>query len=243
MRGRIDQVLVQRGLFSSRAKAQEAINAGLVIVDGEVIEKPGALVALTAAISAQSPHPWVSRGGVKLAHGLQVFQVDPAGRVCLDVGASTGGFTQVLRAQGAAHVFTVDVGRDQLDPQVRADPGVTSYEGLDARALTRAQVPEGVSLIVADVSFIGLAKALPAALGLVAQACDLVALVKPQFESGPERRGSTGVPQDDAARAIAAQAASGLEGVERFTVRGLIESPIRGGAGALEFLLHARREG
>ncbi|MBL8550131.1 MAG: TlyA family RNA methyltransferase, partial [Hyphomonadaceae bacterium] len=218
--------------------AQAAIAAGGVRVEGVVVEKAAVLVAAGARLDDAPAHPWVSRGGVKLAHALDAFAVDPAGRVCLDVGASTGGFTEVLLARGAAQVIAVDVGEGQLDARIASDPRVRSLQKTDARDLTAAMLGQAPSLIVADVSFIGLAKALPAPLSLAARACDLVALVKPQFESGPRDKP---VLAEAEARAIAASVVASLDGLCGFRVKSVIDSPIRGGEGALEFLLHARR--
>jgi 23S rRNA (cytidine1920-2'-O)/16S rRNA (cytidine1409-2'-O)-methyltransferase len=240
-RVRADSLLVARGVFTSRAAAQAAIEAGLVLADGAPVAKSSSLVEEGATLHATAPHPYVSRGGVKLAHALQAFGVDPKSRVCLDIGASTGGFTDCLLQAGAAHVVAVDVGRDQMAARLRAHRCVTNLEGLDARALTRAHVPENVNLIVADVSFIGLAKALPQALALAASNLDLITLIKPQFESGPGKRDGRGNLNEEAARAIATQAAQGLQEVFGLTLAGLIDSPILGGGGAHEFLAHARR--
>lgn len=238
---RADMLLVARGLFASRAGAQAAIAAGRVAADGVIVSKPSTLLAENAVLAAQPAHPFVSRGGIKLAHALAAFGVNPWGRACLDVGASTGGFTDALLQAGAAAVVAVDVGHDQLAPSLRADRRVTLHEGLDARALTRAHVPDTVDLVVADVSFIGLAKALPAAVRLAAPAMDLIALIKPQFESGPGRRDGRGNLDEQTARAVAARAAEGLQELEGITLRALIDSPILGGGGAHEFLAHARR--
>jgi len=242
-RVRADMLLVARGLFASRASAQAAIEAGLVFADGAAVAKASALLEEGADLQAAAPHPFVSRGGVKLAHALQAFGVDPHGRVCLDVGASTGGFTDALLQAGAGCVIAVDVGHGQLAPRLRADARVISHEGLDARALTRANVPLDTDLVVADVSFIGLAKALPAALRLAAPAMDLIALIKPQFESGPGHRDGRGNLDLETARAVAAQAAQGLQGLEGLSLIAVIDSPILGGGGAHEALAHARRGG
>jgi 23S rRNA (cytidine1920-2'-O)/16S rRNA (cytidine1409-2'-O)-methyltransferase len=235
---RLDLLLTARGLAESRAKAQAAIKAGGVMVDGVRVSAPGAMVEEEARIDFAPAHPWVSRGGVKLAHALDAFGIDPAGRVCLDLGASTGGFTEVLLARGAARVVAVDVGAGQLHPQLASDPRVVSLERTDARALTREMIGEAPSLIVADVSFIGLAKALPAALALAAPKADLIALVKPQFEAGPHKQA---VLAEGEARAIAAGVIASLDGLCGFRVRAFCDSPIRGGDGNLEIFLHARR--
>ena len=236
-RMRADLLLVARGLAESRAKARAAIEAGGLRADGALVEKASALIAVDAALELTPPHPWVSRGGVKLAAALDAFGVDPAGRVCLDVGASTGGFTQVLLARGAARVYAVDVGSAQLHASLRADPRVVSLEQIDARALTRALVPTPPSLVVCDVSFIGAAKSLAVPLSLAAPKADLVALIKPQFEAGPHKS----MLDEPNARAAAAAAIASLEGVAGFHQVATIDSPIRGGDGNLELLLHARR--
>lgn len=237
-RMRADQLLVARGLAESRAKAQAAIEAGGVTADGALVRKASALIAEGAALTLTPPHPWVSRAGVKLAHGLDVFGVSPEGRVCLDVGASTGGFSQVLLARGARKVFAVDVGAGQLHASLRDDARLISFESTDARALTRAEIAEPPSLIVCDVSFIGAAKALAVPLSLAAAQAELITLIKPQFEAGP---GKGGVLAEDVARAAAAEAIAGLDGLEGFRVAATTDSPIRGGDGNLELLLHARR--
>lgn len=237
-RVRADLLLVSRGLAESRAKARAAIEAGGVRANGALVAKPSDLIAEDAALEMIPPHPWVSRGGVKLAAALDAFGVDPAGRVCVDVGASTGGFTQVLLARGAARVYAVDVGSGQLHQSLRGDPRIENLEKTDARALSREQFVQAPSLIVCDVSFIGAAKALTVPLSLAAAHADLVALIKPQFEAGP---GKGGVLDEVTARAAAAQAIAALDGVEGFRVAAAIDSPIRGGDGNLELLIHARR--
>ncbi len=227
-----------RGLVESRAKARAAIEAGGVSADGAVVTKPADLVDEAAALEFVAPHPWVSRGGVKLAAALDAFGVDPNGRICLDVGASTGGFTDVLCARGASKIYAVDVGSGQLHAKLRDDARVVSLEKTDARTLTRAVIAEAPSLIVCDVSFIGAAKALATPLALADAHADLVALIKPQFEAGP---GKGGVLDEDTARAAAAQTIATLDGVEGFRTVAVMDSPIRGGDGNLELLLHARR--
>jgi 23S rRNA (cytidine1920-2'-O)/16S rRNA (cytidine1409-2'-O)-methyltransferase len=233
--------LVDRGLFESRAKARAAIEAGGVTADGRPVLKASEAVEEGAEIAAVAAHPWVGRGALKLAHALDLWPVAVDGRVVLDVGASTGGFTEVALSRGAARVYAVDVGRGQLHPKLAADPRVMSLEATDARNLTRALIPQPPDLIVSDVSFIGLAKALPAALSLAADGADLVTLVKPQFEVGPERVGKGGLVKDEAARVGA------LEGVRRFledagwAVQAAADSPIEGGDGNREYLLWARK--
>jgi len=238
---RLDALLVERGLAESRAKAQALVLAGAVWSGERRLDKSGAAIAADAPLELRGrDHPWVSRGGVKLAHALDAFGVDPAGRVCLDIGASTGGFTQVLLARGAARVYAVDVGSGQLHARVRADARVANLEKTDARSLTRALLPEAPSLIVCDVSFIGAAKALAVPLSLAAPRADLIVLIKPQFEAGPNA-GRRGVLDDAQARAAAQTALAALDGLGGFARAGLIESPIRGGDGNLEMLAHLRR--
>ncbi|NWG52476.1 MAG: TlyA family RNA methyltransferase [Hydrogenophilaceae bacterium] len=237
---RLDILLVQRGLAQTRAKAQAAIQAGGVTVGGAVVDRASALVGEDAALTLEPPHPWVSRGGVKLAHALDAFGEDPRGRACLDVGASTGGFTDVLLARGAARVVAVDVGRGQLHARLRADPRVASLEETDARTLTADLLGAPPSLIVADVSFIGFVKAIARPLSLGAPQARLIALIKPQFEAGPNA-GKSGVLDDAQALATAERVAASLDGLEGFNARALIESPLRGREGNREFLLHAVR--
>jgi 23S rRNA (cytidine1920-2'-O)/16S rRNA (cytidine1409-2'-O)-methyltransferase len=240
-RKRADVLLVERGLFESRAKARAAIEAGGVTADGRRVAKPSEPLDETSDLVATPAHPWVGRGALKLVHALEVWPIAVEGRVVLDVGASTGGFTEVALARGAACVYAVDVGRGQLHPRLAADPRVVSLEGLDARSLTGERIPQAPGLVVTDVSFIGLAKALPAALALAAPGADLVALVKPQFEVGPARVGKGGLVKDEAARVEA------LDGVRHFlhasgwAVQATTESPIAGGEGNLEWLLWAKK--
>ncbi|CAJ0881844.1 16S/23S rRNA (cytidine-2'-O)-methyltransferase TlyA [freshwater sediment metagenome] len=237
---RADVALVERGFFESRAKAREAIEAGLVAADGRRVTKPSAPLADDAQIVASAPYPWVSRGGVKLAHALDVFGVDPSGLFCLDVGSSTGGFTDVLLARGARHVVAVDVGHDQLHEKLRRDPRVTSMEGQDARTFTRAQLPEAPALIVMDASFISLGALLPNVLSLAAPQATLVALIKPQFEAG-RAANKKGVVRDDKVHAdVCAKARADIEALG-WRVADVIASPIEGGDGNREFLICAAR--
>jgi 23S rRNA (cytidine1920-2'-O)/16S rRNA (cytidine1409-2'-O)-methyltransferase len=235
---RADLLLVERGYAESRAKARAAIEAGRVFANGAAVAKASDLIAADAAIDYAPAHPWVSRGGVKLDHGLDIFGIDPAGRICLDIGASTGGFSQVLLAKGAARVYAVDVGAGQLHAALRQHSRIVSLENTDARMLTRAQIGEAPSLIVCDVSFIGAAKALAAPLAYAAEHADLVVLVKPQFEAGP---GHGGVLREAAARAAGKAAIEGLDGLARFSFIAATDSPIRGGDGNFELLAHFRR--
>jgi 23S rRNA (cytidine1920-2'-O)/16S rRNA (cytidine1409-2'-O)-methyltransferase len=216
--------------------------AGVVFQGETRLDKPGRAVPADAALEVRGAgHPWVGRGGVKLAHALDAFAIDPAGAVALDVGASTGGFTDVLLARGAARVYAVDVGHGQLAWKLRNDPRVVVLERTNARRLSRTQVPEPPTLIVADVSFISLTLALPAALALAAPGASLVALVKPQFEVGRGEVGKGGIVRDPALhQAACRRARTFLEGVG-WTVAGVTESPILGADGNREFLIAARR--
>jgi 23S rRNA (cytidine1920-2'-O)/16S rRNA (cytidine1409-2'-O)-methyltransferase len=239
MRKRADLILVERGFFSSRARAQAAIAAGLVRVGGTALKKASEEVADNARIEAEAAHPWASRGGVKLAAALDALALDPSGLVCLDVGASTGGFTDVLLARGAAKVIAADVGRGQLDPRLAANLRVRSLEGVDARALTAEMLGERPEAIVVDVSFISQRLVLPHVLKLAAERAWLVSLVKPQFELG---RGELvkGRVRSEAALERACDAVRTTIEAHGWTVLGLIPSPILGGAGAREFLIAAR---
>jgi len=238
-RKRLDVVLVERGLFESRAKAQAAIEAGGVTVAGRPARRASEMVEPDVVMEAAPAHPWVGRGALKLAYALDLWPIDAAGRTVLDLGASTGGFTEVCLARGAGRVFAVDVGRNQLHPRVGSDSRVVDLQGIDARDLP--DMDAAIDLVVCDVSFISLEKALHSALAIAAPGADLVALVKPQFEVGPAGVGKGGVVRD----ARAQQAA--LEGVERFLgasgwkVRGHAESPILGGDGNREWLVWATK--
>ncbi len=247
MAPRADTLLAERGLFESRAKAREAIEAGLVRADGRLVKKPSEDIAPEAELSAAAPYPWVSRGGVKLAHALETFGVDPSGRYCLDVGASTGGFTDVLLTRGARHVVAVDVGHGQLHQRIRSDARVTALERLDARALEPTHLAEPPSLIVCDASFISLALILPNVLALAARlpiapletsaaAATLIALIKPQFEAG-RAAVKKGVVRDVLVhKEVCARVAQEVEGLG-WRLKGLCPSPIEGGDGNREFLL------
>jgi 23S rRNA (cytidine1920-2'-O)/16S rRNA (cytidine1409-2'-O)-methyltransferase len=240
---RLDALLVTRGLVETRERARALIMAGQVDVGGHGAAKAGTMVPADADLRVIGPeHPWVSRGGVKLAHGLDTFGIDVTGRLALDVGASTGGFTDVLLARGARHVVALDVGHGQLHWRLRNDPRVTVLEGINARHLTRAGLPdlgEGAGIVTLDVSFISLRLIFPALPALLAPGADVVALVKPQFEAG-RKDARKGVVRDPAVHArvveevAAAAAAVGLRRV------GLTPSPITGAQGNQEFLLHLR---
>ncbi|OHB30386.1 MAG: hemolysin [Phenylobacterium sp. RIFCSPHIGHO2_01_FULL_69_31] len=241
MRTRADLLLVARGLFESRAKARAAIEAGGVTADGRPVAKASELIEEAAVVEAVAAHPWVGRGALKLSHALDLWPVPVSGRVVLDVGASTGGFTEVCLRGGAARVYAVDVGRGQLHPRIAADSRVVAMEATDARDLTPALIPEPPGLIVTDVSFISLEKALPAALGLAAAGADLIALVKPQFEVGREHVGKGGLVTDAAARSRALEAVRAFVEGQGWRVGEVADSPILGGDGAREFLLWAVR--
>jgi 23S rRNA (cytidine1920-2'-O)/16S rRNA (cytidine1409-2'-O)-methyltransferase len=237
---RADQSLVERGLATSRARAQAAIEAGLVTADGVRVEKASQPVSAEAELCASPAYPYVSRGGLKLAAALDRFAIVPKGKVCLDVGASTGGFSEVLLQRGARLVYAVDVGHGQLHPSLRGRRGLVSLEGTDARALDRGLVPEPIELLVADVSFISLKLVLPAAFALCSPAAELVVLAKPQFEAGRAQLKKGIVRDETVQKAVCAEierfiAASGWRAI------GAMESPIKGGEGNREFLIGARR--
>lgn len=240
VRQRADRLLVERGLFDSRAKAQAAIEAGLVSANGQPVRKPAEAIPADALIKAEPAHPYVSRGGIKLAAALDHFGVDPAGHVCLDVGASTGGFTEVLLARAAKHVYAVDVGHGQLHQSLRARRDVTVFENTDIRALDAGLLNPLPSLIVADVSFISLKLVLPAALKLADAKADLIALIKPQFEAGRDAV-KKGVVRDASVHSAACNDIAATVTALGWTVRGIILSPIDGGDGNKEFLLGASR--
>jgi 23S rRNA (cytidine1920-2'-O)/16S rRNA (cytidine1409-2'-O)-methyltransferase len=238
---RADRLLVERGLFASRAKAQAAIAAGLVTANDTVVEKASDEIPFDATLTAAPAHPWVSRGGVKLAAALDHFKFDPRARVCLDVGASTGGFTDVLLKRGARRVYAVDVGRGQLHESLRGHPDVVCLEATDIRELDRDKLAEAPQLIVIDVSFISLALVLPAALAFAAGPVSLVALIKPQFEAG---RGhlKKGIVRSAEVQALVCDKLAECARSLGLTVVGTIPSPIAGGDGNTEFLLGARRD-
>jgi 23S rRNA (cytidine1920-2'-O)/16S rRNA (cytidine1409-2'-O)-methyltransferase len=239
---RIDQLLVARGLAESRARAQALVMAGLVFVETRKVDKSGQQVAEDADITVKGrDHPWVSRGGIKLAHALDHFRLDPTGVVAMDIGSSTGGFTDVLLQRGAAHVFAVDSGTNQLAWKLRQDPRVTVLEQTSARVLTSAQIDRPSDWVVCDASFISLAKVLDRPLELAAPDCRLVALIKPQFEVGREEVGKGGVVRDPALRArVCDEVRQWLE-TSGWTVDGVVESPITGPEGNVEFLIAAHR--
>lgn len=240
-RKRIDQLLVERGVFDSRAKARAAVEAGRVAVAGKVVAKPSESVDEDAEIVAEAAHPWVGRGALKLVHALDLWPIAVEARVAVDVGASTGGFTEVLLSRGAAKVFAVDVGRDQLHAKLKADDRVMDLSGVDARALDAERIPTPPHLVVSDVSFISLTKALPAALDLAAQGADLVALIKPQFEAGREHVGKGGLVKDAEVIARVEREIVAFLEAAGWSVKGLAESPIKGGEGQVERLVWATK--
>ena len=240
---RADQLLVEQGLAESRTKAQALILAGLVSCNGRRVDKPGEQLAADLALALKGrDHPWVSRGGIKLAHALDHFHITVEGQVALDIGASTGGFTDALLSRGAKRVYAVDVGHGQLAWKLRQDPRVIVHERLNARYLTRADIPEPLDIITCDASFIGLATVLRAPLALTAEQAQLVALVKPQFEAGPDRVGKGGVVRDpEVHREVCERVVAWVAAQPGWSVAGTVESPIRGPEGNREFLLYARR--
>lgn len=237
---RADLLLVERGLFESRAKARAAIEAGGVIADGLPVTRAAQMLEADAIVAAEPAHRWVGRGALKLDHALELWPVAVAGQVVLDVGASTGGFTQVCLERRAARVYAVDVGRGQLHPSLAADPRVVDLSETDARSLTGEIIDQAPSLIVCDASFIGLGKVLPAALALAAPGAELVALVKPQFEVGPGQVGKGGLVREPWARERAVQSVIARLDQLGWRVLETAESPVRGGEGAIEYLLWAR---
>jgi 23S rRNA (cytidine1920-2'-O)/16S rRNA (cytidine1409-2'-O)-methyltransferase len=242
MKTRLDAALVDRGLAASRERARALIMAGQVRVDGQVVSKAGTSIDASADIHLDVPdHPYVSRGGVKLAHALDDFKIDPSGRRALDVGASTGGFTDVLLQRGASSVIALDVGHGQLDWKLRTDPRVEVHDGVNARRLTSDDVPHQVDLVVIDVSFISLGHILPALPPFLASGADVVALVKPQFEAGRDEVGKHGLVTDPAVhQAVIAKVTTQAETVGLTRVA-MAPSAITGATGNQEFFLHLRR--
>ncbi|MBW6530047.1 TlyA family RNA methyltransferase [Sphingomonas sp. RRHST34] len=239
---RVDQMLVDRGLAESRTRAQALVMAGLVFAGERKVDKPGQALADDVALEVRGrDHPWVSRGGIKLAHGLDHFGWDVTGAVAIDVGSSTGGFTDVLLSRGAARVYAVDSGTNQLAWKLRQDPRVAVHEQTSARLLTAAHVPEPVDLVVCDASFIGLAKVLEVPLGFVGPGGRVLALIKPQFEAGRLEVGKGGVVRDPVVHArVCAEVVAWLE-QGGWQVQGVVESPITGPEGNVEFLVGATR--
>ncbi len=241
---RADQLITDRGLAESRTRAQAIIMAGLAFAGDRRIDKPGQMLAEDVVIELKGrDHPWVSRGGVKLAHALDQFGWDVTGAVAIDVGSSTGGFTDVLLSKGATRVYAVDSGTNQLAWKIRQDERVVVHEQTSARILTAAHIPESVDLIVCDASFIGLAKVLEVPLGFAKPGARLMALIKPQFEAGRNEVGKGGVVRDPAIRArVCTEVADWLTGIG-WNVEGVTESPILGPEGNMEFLIAAHLPG
>jgi 23S rRNA (cytidine1920-2'-O)/16S rRNA (cytidine1409-2'-O)-methyltransferase len=239
---RVDQLLVDRGLVESRTRAQALVLAGLVFSGETKIAKPGQALREDAPLDVRGrDHPWVSRGGIKLAHAIAHFGLDPAGATAMDIGSSTGGFTDVLLTHGAVRVFAVDSGTNQLAWKLRTDPRVTVLEQTSARILTPGQIDAPCGWVVCDASFIGLAKVLEVPLGLAAPTCQLVALIKPQFEVGRGEVGKGGVVRDPVLHSrVCDEVREWLEG-EGWTIQGIVESPITGPEGNVEFLVSAQR--
>ena len=242
---RLDQILVDRGLAESRSRAQALIMAGKVYSETKRLDKAGQAVGEDIALEVKGQdHPWVSRGGVKLASGLAYFGIDPTAAVCIDVGASTGGVTNVLLHHGAALVYAVDVGHGQLAWSLRTDPKVVVMEKTNARHLSAVNIPEPIDYVVCDASFISLKIVLPAALSLTRPGAHLLALIKPQFEAGREAVGKKGVVRDPAVHAqICDDMAAWIGQQQGWQLIGIHESPLRGPEGNIEFLMAAQRSG
>jgi len=239
---RLDQLLVSRGMAESRTRAQALVMAGVVFSGERKLDKPGLQLAEDAPLEVRGrDHPWVSRGGIKLAHALTHFGLDPAGAVAMDIGSSTGGFTDVLLQKGAAHVFAVDSGTNQLAWSLRQDERVTVLEQTSARLLTAETIDRSCDWVVCDASFISLAKVLEVPLSLAAPECTLVALIKPQFEVGREEVGKGGVVRDPALHRRVCDEVHGWLETGGWEVLGIVESPITGPKGNVEFLVAARR--
>ncbi|QUL38342.1 TlyA family RNA methyltransferase [Erythrobacter sp. JK5] len=239
---RVDHLLVERELAESRTRAQALVMAGVVFSGESKIAKPGQQLARDAPLEVRGrDHPWVSRGGIKLAHAIGHFGLDPTGAVAMDIGSSTGGFTDVLLTHGAEHVFAVDSGTNQLAWKLRQDPRVTVLEQTSARILTPEHIDRACNWVVCDASFIGLAKVLERPLELAARECQLVALIKPQFEVAREEVGKGGVVRDPALHErVCGEVREWLEGLG-WDIEGIVESPITGPQGNVEFLISARR--
>jgi 23S rRNA (cytidine1920-2'-O)/16S rRNA (cytidine1409-2'-O)-methyltransferase len=240
---RLDQLLIERGLIESRSRAQAVIMAGLVFAGERRLDKPGLAVSDDTALEVRGQdHPWVSRGALKLVKALDSFDIDPTGMVAIDVGASTGGFTDVLLTRGAARVYAVDVGRGQMAWKLRTDPRVVMLEKTNARHLTAEEIPEPVDLVVCDASFIGLETVLPAPLTFAKPQAWLAALIKPQFEVGKGNVGKGGIVRDPVLHAdVCRRIETWLSGMAGWQVMGIVESPITGADGNVEFLIVGRK--
>jgi len=241
-RKRLDNYLFENDYYESRSRATSAVKAGKVKVDGKVVSKPASKINPDSFIEALQEHPWVSRGGMKLDHAIQIFGVNIEGRICLDVGASTGGFVDVLITRGALKVYAVDVGRDQLHAKLRGDERVISMESTDARKLSSDQFEPLPTLVVCDASFISATKVLAIPLSLVGAGTELVTLVKPQFEVGKDNIARGGLVRDPALAKSALEDVSAWLKTQGWLVLATDTSPIKGGDGNTEFLLHARKK-
>lgn len=238
---RADLWLVATGHYESRARAQAAIKAGLVSVNGRRVKKPSEVIQDGAEIQAEQEHPWVSRGGLKLAHALEEFDVDPTGKTCLDVGASTGGFCDVLLSKDAAHVYAIDVGQSQLHERLQGLASITSMERRDARTLTKDDFDSPPQLIVCDASFISAMKVLDIPMSLAAPKAELITLVKPQFEVGKSGIGRGGIVKSESLALQSLSDVSAWVSSQGWNVVATCASPIKGGSGNTEYLLYARR--
>ncbi len=241
---RLDQFLVEHGFFPSRARAQAAVAAGLVRIAGEIADKPARKVPDGVDVEVDGDvHPFVSRGGVKLDRTLQSMNIDPAGKICLDLGASTGGFCDVLLQHGAAKIYAVDVGQGQLHPKIAGDARVINLEKTHARDVSKNNIPDPIALVVCDVSFISLKKALPPVLALAAKGAQLVALIKPQFEVGKAQIGKGGIvkPGNDNSVGVCEDIAAWINAQPGWTSTGYTQSPIQGGDGNQEFFIGATK--
>jgi len=238
---RADLYLTENGYYESRARAQAAIKAGLVKVDGKRLKKASEKISDDNEIMAKAEHPWVSRGGLKLAYALKQFKISTAGKTCLDVGASTGGFSDVLRQKGASKIYAVDVGHEQLHKSLRDVPEIISMEEQDARDLTAADVYTPPQLIVCDASFISAMKVLERPLSLAARTADLITLVKPQFEVGKAGIGRGGIVKSESLALQALSDVSAWVTRQGWHIVATCKSPIKGGSGNAEYLLHARK--
>jgi 23S rRNA (cytidine1920-2'-O)/16S rRNA (cytidine1409-2'-O)-methyltransferase len=240
---RLDRALVERGILPTRARAQAAIKAGQVRIDGAAATKASQSVAEGASLSVEGlDQQWVSRAALKLVGALDVFPVNPEGLIALDVGASTGGFSEVLLTNGAAKIYAIDVGHGQLAPEIASDARVVSLEKTNAKDLTADLIQDPIDLIVSDVSFIGLEKALPVPLGFARAGAELIALVKPQFEVGPGKVGKGGIVKERGLHAqVCKRIEDWLQNEMGWVVKGLIDSPIEGSDGNIEFLIYAEK--
>ncbi len=238
---RADQLLLARGFFDSRAKAQAAIEAGLVSADGVIVRKASQEIPVRARLEAEAVHPYVSRGGIKLAHAMQYFGISAKDKICLDVGASTGGFCDVLLRDGATKIYAIDTGHDQFHASMRGRKQIVLMEGFDVRNLAPGDIPEPVQLVTIDVSFISLALVLPSALAVCDRRADLIALIKPQFEVGKANIGKGGIVKDETLyEGVFERIRTRLQDL-RWQTREIIPSPVTGGDGNREFLIAATK--